>query len=49
MFTGNSLLEIGIHFVKDTEEPNIRSQTVEASRATLISVVRLLIMADMVV
>jgi len=43
------LLAIGIHFIQDSEEPNMRAQAVEASRNTLLAVVRLLVMADMVI
>jgi hypothetical protein len=45
---GDNLLTIGIHFIKEPEQPEIRAQTIEASRAVLLAVVRLLIMADMV-
>jgi hypothetical protein len=41
-------LAIGIHFIQDPEEANLRAQAVEASRNTLLAVVRLLVMADMV-
>jgi ribosomal protein S15P/S13E len=45
---GNNLLTIGEPFVADAENPNLRAQTVEASRATLLAIARLLIITDMI-
>nr|CAD2199596.1 unnamed protein product [Meloidogyne enterolobii] len=45
---GDNLLIIGEPFIADAENPDLRSQTVEASRATLLAVARLLIITDMI-
>ncbi|KAL7073233.1 hypothetical protein ACQ4LE_007132 [Meloidogyne hapla] len=45
---GNNLLVIGEPFISDAENPELRLQTVEACRATLLAVARLLIITDMI-
>ncbi|KAI3422107.1 hypothetical protein GPALN_012640 [Globodera pallida] len=41
-------LSIAVNFIRNPEDPALRTQVVEASKLTLLAVVRLLVMADMI-
>ncbi|KAL3101300.1 hypothetical protein niasHT_028056 [Heterodera trifolii] len=46
--SGDQLLSIAVNFVRNPENAALRAQVVEASKVTLLAVVRLLVMADMI-